>query len=322
MGKGGVVTDVFTPKITIMIPTYNQEEFIGQAVESALGQTYPNLEIIVGDDASTDETAQILNKISDHRFKYIKNPVNLGRQQNYRNILFNYATGDFVVNLDGDDYYTDPYFITEAVKLIDSNEVVIVAAKITIKTCKLEFTSEIPANKTLTGTQILEKMPDGKYFFKHMAVLYNRKKAIELDFYRTPYISSDWESLYRLATRGVVKFMDRNIGVWRIHENNETKSTDVIKLYENLSIWKLVYDDAVVYGKQPSCTKLIVAKNVAHFIQSYCVGISKGGNKELIKYLYLASNRYCLATLIVLLTPKYLLKIIACFCGYFRRKGL
>jgi len=47
------------PKVTIMIATYNQERFIGEAIESAMAQDYPNLEIVVCDDCSTDRTYEI-----------------------------------------------------------------------------------------------------------------------------------------------------------------------------------------------------------------------------------------------------------------------
>ena len=90
-------------KVTIMIPTYNQAGFIRDAIDSALAQNYPELEVIVCDDASSDETYQVVASIQDRRLKYIRNPINLGRTNNYKNLLHNHAIGDFVVNLDGDD---------------------------------------------------------------------------------------------------------------------------------------------------------------------------------------------------------------------------
>ena len=62
--------------VSIMIPTYNQEDYIGEAVESALRQDYSNLVVVVTDDCSTDKTGEIAIKyIPDHRFKYVKNAV-------------------------------------------------------------------------------------------------------------------------------------------------------------------------------------------------------------------------------------------------------
>lgn len=73
------MTTNFNPKVTIMIPTFNQTVFIREAIDSALAQTYTILEVVVGDDASTDSTAKIVGQTNDSRLKYIRNPVKHGR---------------------------------------------------------------------------------------------------------------------------------------------------------------------------------------------------------------------------------------------------
>ncbi len=79
-------------KVTIGIPTYNQAAFIKEAVQSALNQTYTELEVIVADDGSTDGTRERLSAFfSDSRFKYFCNSRNLGRTQNYSHLLKNLA---------------------------------------------------------------------------------------------------------------------------------------------------------------------------------------------------------------------------------------
>ena len=67
-------------KISVLIPTYNVELYIKEAVESILNQTYNNLEIIIVDDASTDNTYQILEQLSktDDRIRLFRNNVNFG----------------------------------------------------------------------------------------------------------------------------------------------------------------------------------------------------------------------------------------------------
>ena len=123
-----------SPKVTIVIPTYNQQEVISQAIESAIAQDYQNLEIIVSDDNSTDETGQIARQYSleyQGIVKYFYNPKNLGRVGNYRKALYEYASGDYALNLDGDDQLTDETFISKAIKLINGREEVklVVACK-------------------------------------------------------------------------------------------------------------------------------------------------------------------------------------------------
>lgn len=77
------------PLVTIMIPTYNQSAFIVEAVESALMQDYENLEVIVLDDCSDDNTQKLLQAFnSDSRFYYHRNKKNIGRVKNYRKLLY------------------------------------------------------------------------------------------------------------------------------------------------------------------------------------------------------------------------------------------
>jgi glycosyltransferase involved in cell wall biosynthesis len=317
------VTENCKRKVTIMIPTYNQSAFIHEAIDSALAQTYPNLEVIVGDDASTDATPEILARINDSRLKYVRNICNFGRTANYKNLLYNHATGDYVVNLDGDDYYTDPNFISEAVKLIGGNQdVVMVVARATTKAPNSEHISDIPAHEKATGMQILRRLPDGKYFVMHMAVLYVRKLALEIDFYRSSAISSDWESLYRLSLRGVLKYLDRDVGVWRIHGMNETGTTDPVKQLENLAIWPVIYKDAKTFGMNSLLAKFISAKCIAFFSQSSCVRVSMNGNAALVNFIIDIFKTYKFATLLLVLTPKYVARVILCLMGYYRRKSV
>ena len=310
-------------KVTIMIPTYNQASYIREAVDSALGQTYPNLEVIVGDDASSDGTQEILAKINDPRFNYVRNFSNLGRVANYRNLLFNHSNGDYVVNLDGDDYYTADNFISEAVSCLGNKkvEVVMVVARATRKSRDSEWTSEIPKISECTGLEILTKLPQKKYMMMHMAVLFSRKHALEMGFYEVDAISSDWESLFRLSLRGVVRFLNMNVGVWRIHEMNETGTTDAVKHLKNLTIWTSIYKESITFGMDPIVANLTCARCIAYFAQSSCVIMSKDGNMKLIKFLLSFFKCYKLAALLLVLTPSYSLRLILCLIGYYRQKA-
>jgi glycosyltransferase involved in cell wall biosynthesis len=315
------VTEDCKLKVTIMIPTFNQAVFIREAIDSALAQTYKNLEVIVGDDASTDATPEIVAKINDPRLKYVRYASNLGRVANYRNLLCNHATGDYVVNLDGDDYYNDPNFISEAVSLIaDDREVVMVAARASWKISNKEHISDIPDINEATGLFIAKKLPNKKYFIKHMATLYAREEAIRIGFYSTNSNSSDWESLYRLAIRGKVKYLDRIVGVWRIHGHNESSTTNYKKLIENLQIWPSIYKDAVSYGMNPIHAKFACARCIAYFASSFGASISLNGNVELAKFIHWVFSNYKLATLVLVVSPKLAARIIFGFTGYYRRK--
>ncbi|MEG4352393.1 glycosyltransferase [Microcoleus sp. LAD1_D3] len=91
-----------TPLISVIIPAYNGDRYIVQAVESALGQTFTNLEIIVVDDGSTDNTQQVLQPYLDRiRYIYHENQgVGVAR-----NLACQLAQGEFLAFLDADDYF-------------------------------------------------------------------------------------------------------------------------------------------------------------------------------------------------------------------------
>lgn len=90
------------PKVSVALITYNQQDYVGKAIESVLNQTYQNFEIIVGDDCSTDETANVIKSYKDERIKYFKTDYNMGINGNL-NLVVGKANGDIVVLIGGDD---------------------------------------------------------------------------------------------------------------------------------------------------------------------------------------------------------------------------
>ena len=93
------------PKISVLMPVYNAEDFIAVAVHSILGQTWQDLELIAVDDCSTDKSFEILTELakSDRRLKVYRNEVNQGAYPT-RNRALSLASGDFITVHDSDDW--------------------------------------------------------------------------------------------------------------------------------------------------------------------------------------------------------------------------
>lgn len=93
------------PLITVGIPAYNHAPFIRHAIESVINQNIRNIEIIIVDDASTDDTAEIAKKYSlvDDRILFIQNEKNLGPAKTTE-IILSYARGEYFSPLPSDDY--------------------------------------------------------------------------------------------------------------------------------------------------------------------------------------------------------------------------
>ena len=107
--------------VTVIIPTYNSSKFIEKAIESVINQTYKDIEIIVVDDCSTDDTCQILQKYEQlPNFKLIVNESNTGVGI-ARKIGINNAKGEYITFLDSDDYLLND-FIDVNLQLIKEHD--------------------------------------------------------------------------------------------------------------------------------------------------------------------------------------------------------
>ena len=107
------------PKVSIIIPAYNCAPYVQKAIDSILGQTYTNIEIVIADDGSQDGTRAIIDSYTDPRVRCFHNKENLGTVKT-RNKLFAYATGELLAIQDADDW-SDPDRIAQQVVLLQQH---------------------------------------------------------------------------------------------------------------------------------------------------------------------------------------------------------
>lgn len=107
--------------VSICIPTYNAGDFIEEALRSIVGQSYKNIEIIIGDNASTDNTYEIVEKFQkkDSRIRYYRNEINLGYSGNC-NKLISMSNGDYIAIYHSDDVY-DVNIIEKEVEVLNND---------------------------------------------------------------------------------------------------------------------------------------------------------------------------------------------------------
>lgn len=109
------------PKVSVVIPSYNKSSYISDTVQSVINQDYPDIEIIVVDNGSTDGTIQVLAELESkfQNLKFIKNESNLG-PSGARNVGILASTGEYVFFLDGDDVFF-PTKIRTQVRLMETD---------------------------------------------------------------------------------------------------------------------------------------------------------------------------------------------------------
>jgi glycosyltransferase involved in cell wall biosynthesis len=114
------------PLISVVIPTYNRADMILRSLDSMKRQTYQNFEILIVDDASTDNTAEVIKEYNYDKIKYIRLDRNVG-QSCARNIAIREASGEYIGFLDSDDEWL-PNKIEKQLELFNSSNVKQLAA--------------------------------------------------------------------------------------------------------------------------------------------------------------------------------------------------
>lgn len=107
------------PKVSILIPCYNSEQFVADTIECCLAQTYPNIEIIVVDDGSTDNSFDIAKSFNSTNIKVYRQ-MNSGACS-ARNNAFRKSTGEYVIYLDADDIINSTYIAEHIARLQDAD---------------------------------------------------------------------------------------------------------------------------------------------------------------------------------------------------------
>ncbi len=231
------------PSVCIMIPVFNQAAFVAKAVESALEQDYENLTIVIADDCSTDDTFEkIKTHLTSTKVTYKRNETNIGRVANYRKCLYEYADADWVINLDGDDYYTNTKFISEAISAIgknNSSDVLFYQGSHIIKYGQetKQSTFRIEAFEALETAAGYVYHFSRLGYFSHMSLLYNRQLAIESGFYEKDILSADIFSILKLCINNKDKkvILSKNVsGMWVKHGANASGTKKISAHLKNV----------------------------------------------------------------------------------------
>jgi glycosyltransferase involved in cell wall biosynthesis len=105
--------------VTVAIPTYNRSSWLRGAIMSALSQTYADFRVVVGDNASTDDTERVVRSLEDDRIDYVRRPSNVGSQENFNRLLEDVTT-EYVIILPDDDWLY-PGYLEATVSALDAN---------------------------------------------------------------------------------------------------------------------------------------------------------------------------------------------------------
>ncbi len=206
-------TDRNMPLVSVIIPCFNHARFLQEAVESVLQQTYPNIEIIIVNDGSTDDTEQTAKSFEG--IKYFYQP-NKGLSA-ARNAGIKEASGEFLVFLDADDWLYKDAIFTNFQYLQRNPLAAFVSGAHDKVTSDKKFISE--AVWQINSDHYLHLL-QGNYIGMHATVMYRRHIFDEFLFDTNLKACEDYDLYLRIARKHPVVHHTHKLAPYRIHGNN------------------------------------------------------------------------------------------------------
>ena len=194
-------------KISVIIPTYNRANVIIHSVNSVLNQTYKNIEVIVVDDCSTDDTDMVIKKITDNRLKYFKLPENHGACY-ARNFGVKKASGKFIAFQDSDDAFKENKLEIQMNNLIKNNsDLDFCKLKVNGKNNDWVFPGE-DSIKNIKSLEIIDELCKGNVI-STQTILMKKEIFNEIEFDEALPRFQDYDFVLRIAHKYKISFTDK-----------------------------------------------------------------------------------------------------------------
>lgn len=260
------------PLVSVVIPTYNHADYLKQAVDSVLGQDYPNIELIVLDDGSTDGTRAVLDSYGN-RF-YWESQKNMG-QSSTLNKGWNLAKGEILAYLSADDLLL-PGAIACSVKCLLSHPEAVLSY------CDFDLIDP--------GSRVVRRVTAPEFSYMEMVTKFICAPSAGAFFWRAPFLKTggwntkihrfpDYDCWLRLGLQGQFVRIPESLAAFRVHDGSQSFSeTPVDRAEEALRVISGFYE------LQDLPSEVLAVKSLAM------------GNAHLVvAQLHLRAGRYLMA---------------------------
>lgn len=216
------------PEVSVIIPTYNYGTFVIQAVQSVLNQTFSDLEVIVVDDGSTDDTVERIHSITDPRLHYIYQR-NSGLPAS-RNTGIRSAKGKYIAFLDADDCWMPNKLEIQLPILQEDESIGLVYGSYYVidtegKIIALRRASELPRNA-------LPRLIMGNLVSGSATTSIIRRECVDrVGLFKEDLIScEDWDMWLRIAEVYNFGYVKEPVAMIRLHDRNMTNRAETMEM--------------------------------------------------------------------------------------------
>lgn len=292
---------VDSPRVSVCIPTYNRYSYLKSALISALNQTYKNIEIVISDNCSTDNTHQVEADFKDPRINYHRSKKTSGPIENWNKSVA-LSSGEFITFLTDDDVLM-PKYVEKLVKIIDSNK------EISLARCGHEYIDE-KGRHLGNSRKFPELETAGEFIYNRIrgkepsslpGYMFRKNDFLETGGFKNVGFDgglfSDDYLWFRIALqRKYLNSTNQILWKWRKHQSNLGTGINIFKFQENIpnykdSILLLLKEEQVEkpinYVKFNLSSKILIDRLYIEYLRS----LNRGLNDSLsfiFRYLLLA----------------------------------
>ena len=240
------------PKVSIILPSYNHNQFLGKRLSSIMEQSYSNWELIIIDDSSTDGSIGTLkefcSKNKDKIANLIINKNNSGSGYNSWREGIKNAKCEYIWIAETDDY-SDPSFLNEQVNILESNKNICLSFSASnyvdsnenylYNSDKRTQYLEVSQNDygIFNSSHIIEKMPFNTYITNGSSVVFrNPNKELPKELFINKQISDQFLWTYIMETKSVA-FLNKKLNYFRRHKDSTTYKSSIennVNLYKEI----------------------------------------------------------------------------------------
>lgn len=217
------------PRVTVCMPSYNCASFLPAAIESVLGQSFADFELLIADDCSSDGSREIAARYAalDRRVVLRLRERNLGMVQNW-NACLGEARGEYLKYLFSDDLLASKDALQEMVALLDADrDISLVASARNIigdHQGEASIASAFPADKVLPGTEVINRclLAQRNLVGEPSAVMFRKSQAGRgFDSSYSQFV--DLEMWFHLLEQGRFGYLKEPLACFRMHADQQTK---------------------------------------------------------------------------------------------------
>ena len=214
MECGKTFKEMKNPKVTVLMSVYNGEEYLREAVDSILAQTFKDFKFVIVNDGSTDKTAEILKSYKDVRIKIVNNEKNIGLTKSLNKGLM-IAKSRYIARQDADDI-SMPERLEKELKFLGKNKnVALVGTDYFLINEKDKIIGKI--NCLIESKDLKEKLLKGNQF-GHGSVMFRKECVEKIGIYREEFkYAQDYDFYLRIAEVNDVANISELLYKWRIN---------------------------------------------------------------------------------------------------------